>query len=179
MVKEKTVKINDSLSLVLDVPNLKNDIETGTRWVDSIVDRVDEIFSDGKIDDQTKNLRIIEQSRATALRQYASWIKKILIPTEEGEVSSIEDRYTIDSSCETLTSNPEVCKRIFEEILKFIDDVTVSLIGIPSYDCPKCQSPQSDEDSKHPEIIPLSVDDIFFTLVRQWTTRIINQEVIF
>lgn len=177
--KEKTVKINDSLSLVFSVPSLKYDLETGTRWVDSVVDRVDEIFSDGKMDDQTKNLRITEQSRATALRQYASWIKKILIITEEGEVSSIEDRYTIDASCETLTSNPDVCKAIFEETLKFIDDITISLIGIPSYDCPKCQTPQSEEDSKHPEIIPLSIDDIFFTLVRQWTTRIINQEVIF
>lgn len=177
--KDRLISLNDSLALTITVPNLKQDLEAGIRWVDVIVDRVDEMFAESKMDDETRNMRILEQSKAGALRQYVSWIKSIHIGSEDSESSVVEDRFTIDLACESLTSDSKICKKIFEEIGKYIDDVTISLIGIPSYNCPNCQSPQTDEDSAHPEIIPLSIDDIFFTLIRQWTTRIIAQEVTF
>ncbi len=177
--KQKKVQINDQLSIILNVPSLKLDIESGIRWIENIIEKVEAAFADRALSNDDKNLRIIEQAKASALRQYVAWISEIHILSDGIDSSVITDRFTIDKACNSLTNNDLVCKELFEKIGEYIDETTISLIGIPSYNCPNCEKPQTDENTKHPEIIPLSIDDIFFTLIRQQTTKILTQQITF
>ena len=177
--KQQIVDINDKLRVVLKVPSLKLDIDCGMRWIENIVEKVESTFADRTLSNDDKNLRIIEQAKASALRQYVAWVSEIHIKGDGIDPSIINDRFTIDKACNSLTNNDAVCKNLFEKIGEFIDNTTISLIGIPSYNCPNCEQPQTDDQSKHPEIIPLSIDDIFFTLIRQQTTKILTQEITF
>lgn len=177
--KQQKIEINDKLSILLKVPSLKLDIDSGMRWIENIIEKVDTTFADRTLSNDDKNLRIIEQAKASALRQYVAWVSEIHINDSNTDTSIINDRFTIDKACNSLTNNDGVCKRLFEKIGEFIDNTTISLIGIPSYNCPNCEQPQTDEQTKHPEIIPLSIDDIFFTLIRQQTTKILTQEITF
>lgn len=177
--KPQKIEINDKLSILLKVPSLKLDIDSGMRWIENIIEKVDSTFADRTLSNDDKNLRIIEQAKASALRQYVAWVSEIHINDGNIDTSIINDRFTIDKACNSLTNNDMVCKNLFEKIGEFIDNTTISLIGIPSYNCPNCEQPQTDEQTNHPEVIPLSIDDIFFTLIRQQTTKILTQEITF
>ena len=176
LTKYVEVSINEKISVVLSTPNIKEDLDSGVRWIDSIVDMVEELFKGEKLTDEMKNMRILEFSKLSALRQYASWINKIILKNEDSDSSVVDDRDTISTLCESLTKNTMACKLLFEAVGKYIDDSIISIIGIPNYTCPSCNAPQSDKDSKYPEIIPLSIESIFFTLIRQLTNRLIRQE---
>lgn len=174
--KINRIALTDEVAIINRVPTLREDLQGGVRWVESVVASVRELYNETVLaDDETLNLRIAEQSRAAALRQYDGWIDSYVICEKDGdEPYVINDRETIERTCETLTAEPELVHKAFEGIGRFIDRATINLVGIPNYPCPLCQKHLADPE-EHPQIIPLSVDELFFTLMRQTTTRVVRK----
>ena len=174
----KRVPVTDKFDINLKVPTLKEDLDGGIKWVEGIVREVDQLFTDVEEDTDIKNVRISERARASTLQQYVSWIASCDIIEgidDDCEIKTITDRDTIALACESMTSNIEACDIIFRAIGELIDESTICVIGIPSYECPKCGKHNAIKGSKHPEVIPLAIDENFFILIRHWTLKVVNQ----
>ena len=166
--QSRTVNINDAVSVRLSVPTLDMYESAGFKWVDGIVRLVEDSF-DQEIKGDDRNRYITEQGMATALRQFSHWVKEITI----GE-DNVVDRDTIDSLLDRLSSDRDASETLFAEINKLIDDSTLSLVAIPQYQCPKCGGNQAHAHPKYPNLIPLGVAALFFTLLGQRIERMLN-----
>lgn len=162
----------------LRVPTLADYEASGFSWVEGIVSATDQAFG-SQLGDNERNEYMLEQARATALRQYAHWIERIVFTDKNGDQQYIEDRHTLEQLIGQLTGDPTVFENFLNGIQKFINEATISQIAIPSYKCPQCQANQHNpEEAKHPHLIPLDVGTIFFTLLGQRTTLLLANSVI-
>ncbi|WP_201285178.1 hypothetical protein, partial [Klebsiella pneumoniae] len=69
---------------------------------------------------------------------YGHWIGEVIIP--DAEIS--DDRDTIEGLASLFSSDEELRNRFIEEIGKYIDNATVSLVALPKHNCPACNWPQ-------------------------------------
>jgi hypothetical protein len=107
------------------------------------------------------------------MRQYSQWVESI-----EFNSNIIEDKETIESTFSILSSDDNVRDEFIQEVTKYINESTISVIGIPAYDCPNCGAPQEKVEgvSTYPKlvnILPLEVVQLFFALLAQKIQRII------
>lgn len=159
----------------LRVPTLADYEASGFSWVEGIVASTDQAFG-SQMGGEERDDYILDQARATALRQYAHWIERI---TFNGGEQTIEDRNTLETLIGQLTGQQDVFENFMEGVRKFINDATISQIAIPSYKCPACQKDQHNaEESKHPHLIPLDIGTVFFILLGQRTTLLLESSVI-
>lgn len=159
----RVVTLKDELRLHLHVPSIQDYEASGFAWVDSITDMLEGAFGVSLRGSDRDNY-IIDQGRLTALRQYSHWVSRV----EVGE-DIIEDKETIEELLETLSSDEDIADSFFEEVGKYIDDASISLVAIPKYDCPSCGGEQTAEtlDERHPHLLPMDTIRIFFTLLDQ------------
>lgn len=168
--------INGNKTVVeLRVPTLADYEQSGFSWVEGIVASTDQAFG-SQLGGEERNEYILDQARATALRQYAHWIERISF--NDGQ-QSIEDRATLETLIGQLTGQQDVFDKFMEGVRKFINEATISQIAIPSYKCPACQADQNNpEEAKHPHLIPLDIGTVFFILLGQRTTLLLEGAVI-
>jgi hypothetical protein len=159
-----------AMTVRLKVPSLQEYEQSGFEWVDTIVRQTDAAFGEELRGDQ-RNLYIINQAKVSSLRQYGHWVEKLVI-TDGGIVAG---RTEIEEAVELLSSNDDVLTEFLTGIGKFIDDCTLAMIAIPKYDCPKCGQPMPDEAKLHPNLIPLDMMRIFFTLLDQRVIKVVSR----
>lgn len=162
----RVIELNDDIKIVLKVPSVKDYIRSGFTWIESIERMIGEVMT-GRPTDKEKDDFITQQSIVTVFRQYAHWVSKIIF-RDNGEIDDIE---TIEETLSLLSSDQKLYEKFFEEVKKYIEDSTVALIALPSYDCPACGTPMTPEESKHPNLIPLDPVSLFFTLARRRLDR--------
>ena len=167
--KLATLELKSGLTAQLRVPNLEQYEQGGADWVDGIVQQVDQAFG-GTIKGEERNTFIMEQGQITALRQYAHWVDKLILNGED----TIEDTGTIQNVLATMTADEEIFNNFFTGIGKFMDATTISLIGIPKFNCPKCGKPMTAEEKAHPHLIPLDVQNVFFTLLAHRINKVLR-----
>lgn len=159
------------VGIELKVPTLNDYVVSGMEWVDSIVNNTDSSFGT-QMSDQERNDYIVNQSKATGMRQYAHWIDRIVFPNDGGIIA---DAKTIEQSLDLLSTDSNLQTDFFEKVGAFIDKTTVALIALPREVCPKCQHPQRDPsqlanpDAKvqHPHLVPINMGQVFFILLGQ------------
>lgn len=160
-IGSRSITLKEELRVVLSVPTIQQYEDSGFAWVDGIVLMMEDSFA-VSLQGNQRNSYITAQGKLTSMRQYGHWVSKIYIGDEETD----EDRETIEKLVGLFSSDDDISDKFFTEIGKYIDDSTISLIAIPSYECPACNYNQS-EDPKHPYLITLDVAQIFFTLLDQ------------
>ena len=147
----------------MNVPNLKTYEQTGFSWVNEIQQQVAVSFAE--LSGQERMNYIQNQARLTSIRQYAHWFSRLTLVNREGDAEYIEDRSTIDQVIGDLSSEGPIVQKAIDGISKFIDDMTIAFIGVPNFRCPACNKKQiTDEEKRHPNLIPLDVGQVFFTL---------------
>jgi hypothetical protein len=176
--KEELVKIqgkrldinkdtDNAISILLKTPTVNQYIESGQTWIDNIVDMVDSAIGSTANEDERNDL-IIRHGQASAMRQYGHWVDHIEIDT-----NIVNDRETIDSLLNTMSSDDNIRTEFLDGVLNYINKSTISVIGIPAYDCPSCGEPQEGEGSNvHKNVMPLDVVQLFFGLLMQRLARI-------
>lgn len=169
-MSQGVVALSDELSMELKVPTIAQYEESGMRWVDDIVKHTDQAFA-GTLTAQERDTYILEQGAMTAFRQYAHWIDRLVISGSE----KIDDRKSIEESISLLTANDDVFKTYFEGMQKFIDGSTIALTAIPRFNCPSCGAPMSDEDRRHPHLIPINMSNLFFTILGQRIVKVLSK----
>ena len=166
---DKLVAINDKLSIMMTTPSIQDYIDSGYSWVEGIESMINKSFAVAKQGDE-RNEYILAMSETMALRQYSHWVKEIRLtedPTDIDDVLYIKERDTVDEALDNLSKDPDLAGQIILKIMEFIDNGTMSVVGIPRYMCPVCGTDQGKNLADDRYIIPLDVVRIFFTLQNQ------------
>jgi hypothetical protein len=164
LYKGRTIDLGENLKISLHVPNAEDYIRSGNQWITALTSIVEEVFTSDKDDAERRNVAIAEHANATVMRQYGHWVENVLV-----DDSPQTDRGTIDSILETMSENSEVRKKFHVEIGKYIDDVTAAIIAIPEV------SGKGTGLNKYPNLIPLDVISVFFTLLMQRVSQILTR----
>jgi len=174
-IKGKRVRISKKNSLYVELksPTISDYIKEGELWVNSIVELIDETLS---TDDKEKRNELINlHTESTILNQYLQWVDTIHI--EDNIIKNTKD---VRDTLAVLSQDDDIRRNITKAILKYIDMSTISLIGIPAYECPSCGADQSDENAptNFKTIIPVDTLSLFFLLVAQKRTRIVLRHIL-
>lgn len=156
------VDLEENLQVMLKVPTVAEWEESGTRWVMDMERMVVDAFGES-LETAARNQAIQQYSRATALRQYSHWVDHFII----AGVATDSESDTIDRVLSGMTADQSLHDKFLAAVGKYIDSTAVSVVAIPSYECPKCKTMQEDPEGFHPRLIPLDVTRIFFTLLHQ------------
>jgi len=159
------VRISETVTLQLGVPTIKESENSGFAWVDGIATATQKAFS-LRLNESQREDFIDEQASLNSLRQYAHWFRT-LESTKSGVPEPINDPQQLDEIIGRLCANKEMTNIAYNAILKFIDQANVNMIALPKYACPKCQKEPAAEYLKHPQLIPLDIIYVFFTLRHQ------------
>ena len=163
---EKLVKLSDNLEMILDMPSASQYIDAGFKWIGSIEDRYARAMTQ---DASSREDYLMQQAQATSMRQYAHFVKKLIIDGEE--IEAVED---IEVLLNDMSASDDIREEFMKLCAQYLDDAVVSLVAIPTYDCPSCGKPQKKEIDGTPysELIPLDVAQAFFPLLIQKIRKI-------
>ena len=162
----------------LRIPTFSDHVKDGLSWTDKINTAVETaMLEEDNPDNRTELLS--QYIKTSALRQFSHFID--YIDTGEGTIS---DRDTIYKVLEVFTGDDEIRTEIIKSIIKFKEDTTISLVGIPSYKCPKCGTDHKTDTAlstgfqkRFTHVIPLDVMHIFFSLITLKTSRIMERDI--
>ena len=153
-ITNKTIK-KDNVTFTLKVPNMLSYVQSGDRWINGIVNKIDQISKEDN--EKAKQALIQQYAQATRLRQVSHWFASI-----EFDDNIVDDQDTIEQLLDVMSQDETLSKFIIDEVFNYIDESTISLIGIPSYNCPSCGEEQKTETGRFEHVIPLDVTTIFF-----------------
>lgn len=158
----RRVKFSDQVSIMLKVPSLEAYLLSGQKWINNIVSSVDKAFSLTPGSDQREQY-IVEQGKATNMRQYGHWVESVVVQGEENE-NVIDDLETVELTLDALSANDEFRGQYFKEVRQYIEDSTISVIAVPATE-------KEDEDRttmpRFPHLLPIDALSVFFTLLVQ------------
>lgn len=160
---------DSEIAIILKTPSIADYVDAGHRWISELVELVDKTLG-LEVRDQERNTFIMRHGQASSMRQYVHWVDSI----EMGS-NTISDSESIESCFNTLSSHNSIRTEFINEVIKFINESTIAVIGIPVYDCPKCKAGQEDKTvdlPNHKNIIPLDVVQLFFALLTQRLSKI-------
>lgn len=172
VIQKKRIVLNEGthreISVTLKSPSVFEYVDSGHRWISDIVDTVNSTLAMDAGSDERNSL-IIRHGQASALRQYVHWIDSI-----EMASNTITDRETIESTLNVLSQDDEIRDSLITKIVDYINSSTISVIGIPVFDCPECGKEQASsiQASQYKNIIPLDMLQLFFDLHTQRLARI-------
>ena len=162
----RQVSLNEDVKMTLQIPDALEHIDAGYRWINAI----EENYGRALIQEESKRDNyLISQGKATVMRQYGHFVKEVNV---SGEI--FDDQETIEGILDDLTASDEIRDKFLESVAKYLDDSVISLIAIPTFKCPNCQEEQKLEKEKEtfPGLIPIDVNNTFFTLLVQRIQRI-------
>lgn len=156
------------ITLNMRIPNVNEFITAGNVWINQMVQMVDTALGK-EVSNEKRNQYIINHGKATNLRQYGQWIYSIKM----GE-SIVEDRETLDKLIGVLSGDDDTRVEFMQAISDYIAASTVTVVGVPSFVCPKCKGVNRSTKG-HPtitEAIPYDPLQVFFGLLAQRVQRI-------
>lgn len=157
-----TLDEDDDITMELTVPYLDKYINSGQKWINFLISKVDSAMKIDS-DDGRRNDYIMSYGKASMLRQYCHWVKSITVQGRK-----FEDIETVESLLDDLSARKSVREIYFKEIGKFIDDTTVSMIAVPAV---KDVDP-IDLYPRFPYLVPIDPLMVFFTLLVQKAEKI-------
>lgn len=168
-VRDSYIKITTSTDKVIKFnlrnPSLEDYVTNGLTWVNHIVSIVeDQVMNieDREEKDEKRIEYINQQIKVSILQQYNHFVESIEI-----DDNLISDRDTINGALNMFSTDDKIRDSFFEQLNKFIEKNTISVVGIPSFTCPACG--KVNEDEKMPvnfkDVIPVDVINIFFGLL--------------
>lgn len=171
---ERTITDENGRSAVikLRVPSIRDAINVGTVWVNSISSGVIEALGvDSSYD--ARNKYMSDLAAATNSRQHLHWVESI---TFNG--ATVSKAETLEKIFDTVISSNDTLRESFmKHVQDFSNETLMSVIGIPNYTCPACGGHQhmvegEQEGAEIPTIIPIEAATTFFDLLFQRTELI-------
>jgi hypothetical protein len=152
----------------LRTPSIKEYVDAGHVWISDMVEAMEKALTT-ETSQTEREAMLTKYGQASAMRQYRHWVECVEI-----ETNVISDPETISQCLDVLSSEDMILSNFIQEIVKYIGESTISVIGIPVYDCPACGKKQEVEHKlpRHTNIIPLDTMTVFFDLYTQRLTRL-------
>jgi len=153
------------LGLTLKVPTLQTHEEAGKEWIDGIVQMTQGAFNEPP-HGSNRDQYITRLGMATTARQYSHWVASIHERDEDGNVELVsDDAEVLNEALNHVFSTDAYVDDFFGEITRYMDDSLISMVAIPSFNCPQCDSPTAKKFHKRfDHLVPLDVLTTFFTL---------------
>lgn len=173
--QNRAVKISDDCVVILQTPLIKDHLESGFRWVNTIEETYGQAMTQ---DVESRNEYLFNQSKATMLRQYGHCVHSINLgdPADEN-TQKFTDTEVIENALNDMSSRDDLRQNFLDGVSKFLDDSIVSFVAIPPYKCPSCGKDQpTSEGKKYPNIISLDAAQTFFQLLVQRRDKIQNRQ---
>jgi hypothetical protein len=161
----------NSISFTLRVPSMAEFIDAGYRWVNEVVSTVEDSLTD--MPEEQRDDYITKRGQATAMRQFGHYISEVELSND----NVINDTETIEKLLDALSSDDNIRTTFRTEVVKYINDTTLSVIGIPVYECSNCGGLNNSDHGipSMSEVIPLDVIQLFFTLHVRRMQRLKNR----
>lgn len=158
----------DELGLTLKVPTLQEYEDSGLDWINGIVEMTQGAFNEPP-HGANRDQYISQLAMATTARQYTHWISEVRERDEDGNDELLSNEPdVINETLNHIFSTDEFVEQYFGKITEYVDDAMVSMVAIPSFNCPKCASPVSEKfHERFHHLVPLDVLTTFFTLVNR------------
>jgi hypothetical protein len=152
----------------LRTPSIKEYVDAGHVWISDMVESMEKALT-SETSSTEREAMLTKYGQASAMRQYRHWVESVEIGT-----NIISDPETISQSLDVLSSEDMILGNFIKEVISYIGESTISVIGIPVYDCPNCGKKQEVEHKlpRHTNIIPLDTMTVFFDLYTQRLTRL-------
>ncbi len=169
-LSKKKVNIGNEGSeiyITITSPSVSEYIDAAQLWISEITQSVEQAISTDATPEEKENL-IEAKGMSSSMRQYTQWIESI-----EFNGNVIEDKETIAATLNVISADDTIRNNFFKEIYDYINKSTISVVGIPKFNCPKCGAVQ--ESEQYPlltEVIPIDVIQVFFDLITQRLERI-------
>lgn len=162
--QDREVEINENVKIVFSVPSIADHVDAGQRWVNGIVTMCDKAFGLDQ-DLQVRNSYILDQGRATLMRQYSHWVKEIHMRKKV-----VKDRTTIEETLAAMTASEDARNKFYEAVIKFVDDSMVSVIAVPT-----ATAKEENQLPRFPHLVPIDAMSAFFILLGQKVEAIRNR----
>ena len=163
----------NDIAITLRNPSIRQHINSGQTWVNSLQRSLEEIVS---IDlSQADRLAIAEnKASVTIMRSHQHYVENI--ESDNAVVVAGDNDDQITQLLEDITPNDRLREKFFEEIIRFIDDTTISVVAATDFVCPSCggsQLAKKEENEtlkkkggkRFAELIPIDVENVFFQLL--------------
>lgn len=156
VLTERTIEMNENISIVLKVPSAEDSINDGDRWVAGLVQMVDETFTTTRPTPEKRNEVISRHAAMQEMMRYCSWVSKVVFDGRDHD-----SRESVEAVLQALSEDATMREKFDKEVRKFIADSTGSIIAIPEY------NGEETGVARWPRLIPLDVVTVFFTLLVQ------------
>lgn len=164
---DSKIKLTDTLELELRVPDIATAISRGDAWVAHVNELSRRVFKSTMSEVEKESVRS-SHAMAMSIRQYSQWFSGVR-DLDTGVVHNNQD--VIEQVLKTINAKGDFSRMVHNRIKKYIDDVTIATFGLVKWKCPKCGGEPSEEYLRHPEIIPVDVIDVFFTLLGRYVSH--------
>lgn len=150
-----------SYELVLTVPRLDTELMTNRRYLDETQEAILRgVTRESSLD--TRNAALNEELTLTEMRTYAPWVKEIRVG---GSIT--KDRPSIEKMLGTMSLDMVSSDHFFREIRKFIDESSVSVLGLKPLVCPVCGADHGRKTMPgFGDYIPVDVVSLFSNLAQ-------------
>ncbi len=161
---KSTIQLNKVLELQLRVPTLAESIARGLDWVEDISDMAKKAFTLSKMSEASRERHRTNIATMASIRQYVQWFGSFR-RVDRQETYSNEQM--VEEILSNINESGEFSTAVHNRIREYINDTTLACIALPKWKCPKCQGEPSEEYLRHPDLVPLDIVDVFFTLLDQ------------
>lgn len=166
------IKLNDSVELRLKVPTMAEARDAGIAWVDAITESARKVFT-VRMNENARNEYRMRQAIISSLKQYVQWFSAV----HRADLDrTYEDKAVVEELLTLVNEGADFSKIIHNRIKEYIDDVTLAIVALPKWKCPACQGEPDTEYMKHPDLIPIDIIDVFFTLLGQKVRKRLAEE---
>jgi len=160
--KKVTLKAGNGkdVTFTFGSPTLPDYIDNGELWVQNVIAKTEEIFTDND------NMELRNTKITTVLSSVILGIYNIYVKELEMGSKIVSDRKTIDDALDLISSDGELIDPFFNEIKKYIANNSIAIIATPNYRCTSCATVQQQDDNNNQfnNLLPLNVLENFFDL---------------
>lgn len=157
--KPKTYELSPEVHVTLAVPNVNEFLTAGQAWVNETVATITSAFTEEDNID-ARNKKILDQARATSMRQYRHWIQAYEFPLMEKRMI---DPATITMECDSLSGDDAIRNKFFKVVREYIEESTVAVIATPLAN----NVEKERTTSRFPWLLQMDPISTFFTLLDQ------------
>lgn len=172
VVSLKTTNGTD-IKITLSVPQLDDYIINGEQWVQNVISKSEELFTDAD-SQEVKNNKVNEILMSVIFGIYNVFVTEI---NENGAI--ISDRDTIDEILSVISSDYELFNTFIKEVENYITQSAIAIVATQNYTCPKCKAEQTSKavGQRFEEFIPLNILETFFDLSVLRLNKLRNREI--
>lgn len=175
---ERLVWMDDmeGMGFLLTCPSIYDHEDLGRSWLNGIIEMTQGAFNEPP-EGRNRSAFIKQLAESTSAREYTHWVKAVVEADDdapEGYRVLSDEKDFIADVLGTVFSADEHIDKFVTHVERYIDDSLIALTAIPTYNCPKCDTPAATQFKERFEnLVPIDPLTEFFTLGIRKLSRVV------